>query len=171
MENKLAPQQAEWDREVAQLLAKVNLRANIYMGLGYGVYGLGSIAIMWFMRSNAGLATACVMFFFQLCVIYFGTKVVFPCIGGAFHVGLLANQKSMPAFTKLAQVASDDENSPLIKAIRDAALDIRTTGDTIRQEIAGLKDAMTKPIAPPFRKIVAPAPETKSAEPAEAHRP
>jgi hypothetical protein len=111
------------------------------------------------------------MYFFQMLVVYFGTMVIFPNISGAFKVGLLANRNSMPAFIKLAEVAGDGEKSPLIKAIRDAALDIRTTGDTIRQEIAGLKESMTKPIAAPFKKIVAPlSVETKSAEPAEAAR-
>jgi hypothetical protein len=146
--------------------------AIVYMMLGYIVYGLGSVAIMWFLRNQASLATAVVMFFFQLCVIYFGTKVIFPNIAGAFRVGLLANRNSMPAFIKLAEIAGDKEKSPLIEAINKAALDIRNTGDTIRNEIAGLKAAMTKPIASPLdkMKIVTPPPEVKSAEPAEAQR-
>jgi hypothetical protein len=171
MENQLQDQQQKWDADVAGILKGVRKVAVVYMLLGYVVYGLGSVAIMWFLRDHAAFATAIVMFFFQLCVIYFGTKVIFPNIAGAFRVGLLANRNSMPAFIKLAEIAGDKNNSPLIKAINDAALDIRNTGDTIRQEIAGLKEAMTKPIAPPFKKIVAPvAVETKSAEPAAAAR-
>lgn len=169
--NQLSDQQAIWDRDVAVILKKVKRVSLIYAALGYIVYGLGSVAIMYFMRAQAAMATAMVMFFFQLCVIYFGTVVIFPNIAGAFRIGLLANRNSMPAFIKLAEIAGDKENSPLIKAISDAALDIRTTGATIRQEIAGLKEALTKPIAPPFKKIMAPpAVETKSAEPAEVAR-
>lgn len=169
MENQLQDQQAAWDRDVDAILARVRRTATMYMMLGYVVYGMGSVAIMYFMRNQAALATAVVMFFFQLCVIYFGTKVIFPNIAGAFQVGLLANRSSMPAFIKLAEIGGDSDKSPLIKAIRDAALDIRTTGDTIRQEIAGLKETMVKPIVPPFKKIVAPPLETKSAEPAQVN--
>lgn len=166
--NELERAQAKWDKDVAAILGKVQTRANIYMWLGYVVYGMGSVLIMILMRNQAALATAVVMFFFQLCVIYFGTRVIFPNIAGAFQVGLLANRNSMPAFIRLAQVAGDGENSPLIKAINQAALDIRTTGDTIRQEIAGLKDMYARPIVPPARKIVAPpVTEIKSAEPAQ----
>jgi len=166
--NELASEQAKWDRDVSAILKKVQFRGTVYMMLGYIVYGLGSVAIMWFMRSQAALATAMVMFFFQLCVIYFGCKVIFPNIAGAFQVGLLANRNSMPAFIKLAEVAGDQDNSPLIKSIKQAGLDIKATGDTIRQEIAGLREAMVKPIAPPFKKIVPPPiAETKSAEPAQ----
>lgn len=167
--NELAPEQAKWDRDVAAILKKVQFKGTVYMMLGYVVYGLGSVGIMLAMKDQAAMATAVVMFFFQLCVIYFGTKVIFPNIAGAFQVGLLANRNSMPAFIKLAEVAGDGKNSPLIKSIEKAGLDIQATGDTIRQEIAGLKDAMTKPIAPPFKKLVAPPiTETKSAEPAQA---
>lgn len=169
--NQLHEAQVSWDADVDKIVRGVKRISIIYALLGYVVYGLGSVAIMYFMRAQAAMATAMVMFFFQLCVIYFGTVVLFPNIAGAFRVGLLANRNSMPAFIKLAEVAGDHEKSPLIKAIRDAALDIRNTGDTIRQEIAGLKDAMTKPIAPPFKKIVAPpSVETKSAEPAETRQ-
>lgn len=170
MENQLQDQRAVWDADVEAILKKVKRVSMIYAALGYIVYGLGSVAIMYFMRAQAAMATAMVMFFFQLCVIYFGTVVIFPNIAGAFRVGLLANRNSMPAFIKLAEVAGDGEKSPLIKAIRDAALDIRTTGDTIRQEIAGLRESMTKPIASPLdrKKIVAPPLEVvPSAEPAK----
>lgn len=51
---------------------------------------------------------------------------------------------------------------------RVIALDIQKSGDTIRQEIAGLKEALTKPIKPPATRIVAPPLETKSAEPVES---
>jgi hypothetical protein len=167
MENQLQDQQAVWDADVEKIIRGVKRVSITYAILGYVVYGLGSVAIMYFMRAQAAMATAMVMFFFQLCVIYFGTVVLFPNIAGAFRVGLLANRNSMPAFIKLAEVAGDHEKSPLIKAIRDAALDIRNTGDTIRQEIAGLKESMTKPIVSPLKKIVAPPLETKSAEPAD----
>ena len=158
-----------WDREVAATLKKVKRTGRIYLVLGWGLYGLGSLAIMYFMRNQPALATAAVMYFFQILVVYFGTMVIFPNISGAFQVGLLANRNSMPAFIKLAEIAGDKEKSPLIEAINKAALDIRTTGDTIRNEIAGLKEAMTKPIAPSFKKIVAPPLETKSAEPAQVN--
>lgn len=168
MENQLKDQQQIWDNDVADILSRVKRAATVYMLLGYIVYGLGSVAIMWFLRNQPAFATAVVMFFFQLCVIYFSTKIIFPNISGAFRVGLLANRNSMPAFIKLAEIAGDREKSPLIEAINKAALDIQKAGDTIRQEIAGLRESMTKPITPPFKKLVAPpSVETKSAEPAK----
>lgn len=42
---------------------------------------------------------------------------------------------------------------PLAKRL---ALDIREAGDTIRDEVAELRKALTRPIVPPSRKIVAP---------------
>lgn len=99
--------QAQWDQKVEKILKNVRGKASLFMWLGYGVYGLGSIAIMYFMRDQPGLATAVVMFFFQLCVIYFGTRQIFPCIAGGFWLGIEANRDSVPAFSELAKISKD----------------------------------------------------------------
>lgn len=142
-----------WDQEVEAILAQIRKEAKTYMGLGFGVYGLGSVAIMYFMRANPGLATAAVMFFFQLCVIYFCTRVIFPCISGAFRVGLLANRKSMPSFEKLAEVTGDPDKSPVVQRLERAALDIKDEGVKIRGELTRMADAFTKPITPPPPRV------------------
>jgi hypothetical protein len=138
-----------WDEEVEEILAQIRSEAKTYMVLGFGIYGLGSVAIMYFMRANPGLATATVMFFFQLCVIYFATRVIFPCISGAFRVGLLANRKSMPSFEKLAEVTGDPERSPVVLRIERAILDMKEEGVKIRSELSKMVDVFTTPIKPP----------------------
>jgi hypothetical protein len=138
-----------WPEEVREITQAVQRRGSVYLTLGLGIYGLGSILILYFMRNIPNLATAVVMFFFQLCVIYFATKVIYPCIGGGFWLSIAANRDSVPAFKRLAE-------QDIKASLEKASLDIQKAGDTIRNEVAELRKALTKPIVPPSRKIVAP---------------
>jgi len=146
----------DWDVKVDSCLKKISREANIYLVLGLVLYGGGSALIIHFLRAQPLLVTLVVMYFFQILVIIFGTRIIFPCIAGAFKVGLLANRESMPTFEKLAEVASDDEKSILVRELRKVSLDFRAVGDSIREEVAGLREALTKPIKPLVRTIVAP---------------
>lgn len=138
-----------WPEEVREIVGAIQRRGTTYLLLGFGIYGIGSLLIMYFMRNQPALATAAVMFFFQLCVIYFATKVIYPCIGGGFWMAIAANRDSVPAFKKLA--AQDIKGS-----LEKASLDIQKAGDTIRNEVAELRKALTKPIVAPARKIEPP---------------
>ena len=143
-----------WPSEVGEILSAINKRASFYMWLGYGVYGLGSIAIMFLMRNHATLATAMVMFFFQLCVIFFGTKVMYQNIGGAFWLSIAANRDAVPTFKAIAT-----QSRELGDTLKQAALDIRTAGDRIQNEVAALRVALTAPIKPPAPLLKAPLKE------------
>jgi hypothetical protein len=146
----------EWDVKVDGILKKINRQANVYFSLGMLLYGGGSILLMVLLQDKPMLLTLVVMFFFQLCVMFFGTKVIFPCISGAFRVGLLANRESMPIFEKLGEVAADPEKSPVVQRLERAALDIRDEGAKIRSELTRMADAFTKPIAPPPPRVRVP---------------
>lgn len=128
---------------------------------------------------------------FQSLLICAWTWFMFPYIRVTLQMmlyGVELNEKTASFFSK-------PEDSPLVQYIekqlkavgveqekrqkefvddlerrgRAIGLDIQKSGDTIRQEIAGLKEALVKPIAPPFKKIVAAPLETKSAEPAQVN--
>lgn len=135
---------SEWDRKVADTLKRVSRTATIYTILGIGVYGGGSIGLILWLHDNPMLLTLVVMFFFQLCLIYFGTQAIFKCIAGGFHVGLLANRETVPVFDKM-RVSLEDAREQLERT----ALDIRESGDRIHEEVRGLREAFTKPITPP----------------------
>lgn len=101
-----------WQLRVDEILAKTQARARRLMWLGFIVYGLGSAAILWFMRNAPALATASIMFFFQLLVIYMATREIFPCISGSFKLAIEANRDAVPAFEELGD---------LVREVRQAA--------------------------------------------------
>jgi hypothetical protein len=94
------------------------------MTLGYVVYGGGTALMLIFIPDKA-LATVLVMFFFQLMVLYFGTKEMYPAIQGAFRTALEANRDSVPLFESLAagvnRLETDPANHPLVKEVGDRA--------------------------------------------------
>lgn len=104
-----ASQRQNWDSKVAVVLAKIGRISRIYLVVGLVAYGGGSAFIFWLLRNNPnpGIPTAAVMFYFQILVIIFATMVLYPCIGGAFRVGLLANRESMPAFNEMNGLIKD----------------------------------------------------------------
>lgn len=115
-------QKIEWDVRVEKILKSVRRRGTILMMLGYTVYGGGSVMLLTMVKDKS-LATVMVMFFFQLMVLYFGTKEMFPAIQGAFRVGIEANRDSVPLFEKLAEgvhrLETDPANHPLVKEFED----------------------------------------------------
>jgi len=115
---------ADWDSRVHEILKTVRRRGLILMLLGYVVYGGGSIFMMYFIKDKS-LATVAVMFFFQLMVIYFGTKEMFPAIQGAFKTSLEATRDSVPLFEKLAngveRLETDPGNHPLVQEVANRA--------------------------------------------------
>lgn len=137
-----------WDEKVDSCLKGVYREASILMWLGFIVYGGGSACILWAMHRNPTLATAVVMFFFQLLVIFFGTRKLYPCISGAFRVGLLANRDSIPTFDRLGKVVDKVE----VK-LDDPALDFRAEAGKIRDELTEIRKALTKPVSQPMQKI------------------
>jgi len=109
-----------WDLRVKEILRSVRRRGTMLMLLGYVIYGGGTAALLIFMKDKA-LATVLVMFFFQLMVLYFGTREMFPAIQGAFRIGLEANRDSVPLFEKMAdgvhRLETDPGNHPLVQEI------------------------------------------------------
>lgn len=101
------PQHQDWDAKVGAVLARIRRASLIYLTLGLVIYGCGSAIIFMSLKDNPGLATAVVMYFFQILVVIFSTTVLYPCIGGGFHVGLLANRESMPAFQELGDLIKE----------------------------------------------------------------
>lgn len=118
------PSKAPWDVRVQGILTSVRRRGAVLMTLGYVVYGGGSAAILTFVPDKA-LATVLVMFFFQLLVLYFGTREMYPAIQGAFRTALEANRDSVPLFESLAsgvqRLESDPANHPLVQQIGERA--------------------------------------------------
>ena len=149
----------EWDVRVQTILKSVRKRATALMLLGYFVYGGGSAAILYFIKDK-GFATVLVMYFFQLMVLYFGTKEMYPAIQGAFRVGIEANRDSVPIFEKLAdsvhKLESEPQNHPLVKEVETKirqALDekIMPVVDTW----ARIGERLEKKTIPDFEKMVA----------------
>jgi len=136
--------QAEWDRKVNETLAGVFRVSTIYMVLGLLIYGGGSGILIYLLREQPLLVTLVVMYFFQLLVIIFGTRILFPNISGAFRVGLLANRDTVPVFTEMKDTLRRAD-----ERMEKASLDIRETGDKIHQEVKRLADSMDRPIRPP----------------------
>lgn len=153
-----------WNDEVQSIIASVNRKSMAYLIAGYGIYGVGSVIIMVLMRNQPAMATAVIMFFFQLCVIYFGTRAIFPCISGGFWLSIAANRDSVPTFKRLADAVErleqkPDEN-PLVKRFEErmdkATLDFTDELGKLRNEVKRMADGFVKPIVSPIRKIVAP---------------
>lgn len=117
-------QKQDWDVRVEAILKSVRRRGLILMLLGYAIYGVGSIFMLTYIKDKS-LATVLVMFFFQLMVIYFGTKEMFPAIQGAFKTSLEATRDSVPLFEKLAngieRLETDPENHPLVQEVGNRA--------------------------------------------------
>ena len=109
-----------WDAKVQKTLSSVHREASILMWLGFIVYGAGSAAILVFVK-NPGMATATVMYLFQLLVLFFGTRKMYPAIAGGFRIGLDANRSSMPLFEKtsaaIERLETDPESHPVVKAV------------------------------------------------------
>lgn len=109
-----------WDVRVQGILKSVNRRATILMTLGYLVYGCGGVAILVFIPDKPFAGLVC-MFFFQLLILYFGSKEMYPCIAGGFKAGLEANRDSVPLFEKIAKgvddLEKDPENHPVVQAV------------------------------------------------------
>lgn len=148
----------EWDVRVQTILKSVRRRAMCLMLLGYLVYGGGSAVILYAVRDKA-LATVLVMYFFQLLVLYFGTREMFPAIQGAFRVGIEANRDSVPLFEQLAgavhRLESDPSNHPIVKEIEGK---IR---QAVEEKIvpvidtwARIGDRLEKKTIPEFEKMV-----------------
>lgn len=137
-----------WDEKVNAILHRVNRLATIYFTLGIITYGLGSTVLMIVLWSNPGIAGLAVMMLFQLMVLYFGSKVMFPCFSGAFQVGLLANRDTVPVFREMQESLEDAKGE-----MTQTAIDIRASGDKIHGEVKRLADSFTKKIEPPKRRI------------------
>lgn len=142
-----------WDAKVESCLRRIRREANVYLILGLTLYGGGSGLIIYLLRNQPLLVTLVVMYFFQILVIVFGTRIIFPCIAGAFRVGLLANRESMPAFEKLSEVASGGESSPIVRELRQVSLDFRSAADRIQSEISRLREALMRPIVPRVKAL------------------
>jgi hypothetical protein len=128
------------------------------MLLGYAVYGGGSALILYAVKDK-GFATVLVMYFFQLMVLYFGTKEMYPAIQGAFRVGIEANRDSVPIFEKLAdsvhKLESEPQNHPLVKEVETKvrqALDERIM--PVVDTWARIGERLEKKTIPEFEKMV-----------------
>jgi len=150
---------ADWDARVSEILKSVRKRGLVLMLLGYVVYGGGSLALMTFVKDKT-LATVAVMFFFQLCVIYFGTKEMFPAIQGAFKTSLEATRDSVPLFEKLAngvdRLETDPGNHPLVKELEEKvrkAVDEKIT--PVVDTWARIGKRLEEKTIPEFEKMVA----------------
>lgn len=111
MSNPDSVKKPGWDVRVQQILASVRRRARNLMLLGYFIYGGGTAALLYFIPDKT-LATVLVMFFFQLLVLYFGTREMYPAIQGGFRTSLEATRDSVPVFEKIAEGVSQLENDP-----------------------------------------------------------
>jgi hypothetical protein len=100
-----------WDTRIQAIIKSVNRRGTILMTLGYLVYGCGGTAIF-ILVADKTLAGVMCMFFFQLLILYFTSKEMYPCIAGGFRAGLEANRDSVPLFEKIAKGVDDLEKNP-----------------------------------------------------------
>jgi hypothetical protein len=159
------PVRRHWDVRVEEILKSVRRRGTVLMLLGYGVYGGGSAAILTYVHDKA-LATVLVMYFFQLMVLYFGTKEMYPAIQGAFRTALEANRDSVPLFETLAdgvnRLQSDPANHPLVKTIGDRAEKlINEKLMPVVDAWARIGDRLEKVTIPQFEKMIAQCGDTE----------
>lgn len=98
---------APWDLRVARIMLAVNKEASLLMWLGYSVYGIGSVVLMYLLRKEPALATVAVMFFFQLLVIFMGTRKMYPKLSASVLLMLEANRDAVPAFEELGDLVRD----------------------------------------------------------------
>lgn len=146
-----------WDERVASIERTVGRQANRYMTLGYVVYGLGSLVLIYLLRKEPFLVTLVVMYFFQLCLIYFGTQAIYRHIALATRSSIEASRDSVPAMEELSRAIGEirTEKDSFRQEVRQASLDIRDEGARIREEIRRLSDVFTTPIKPlPPRQTV-----------------
>lgn len=154
-----------WDVRVQAILKSVRRRGTILMVLGYVVYGGGSTLLLTFVADKA-LATVLVMFFFQLLVLYFGTREMYPAIQGAFRTALEANRDSVPLFESLAssvnRLDSDPANHPLVKDLGDRAdRIIREKLMPVVDTWARIGERLEKTTIPQFEKMIAQCADTE----------
>jgi len=154
-----------WDRKVEKTLDSVHREAKALMWLGFVVYGVGSAAILYTMQSQPGLATAAVMYLFQLLVLFFGTRKMYPAISGGFRIGLEANRSSMPLFEKasnaIENLEKNPESHPALKTVSariDAALDAKISPVIERWNRIG--ERVEKVLLPKLEKAIEDASES-----------
>jgi len=163
--NQPKVEKPHWDDRVQTILKSVRRRGLTLMLLGYAVYGGGSIVMLTFIKDKA-LATVSVMFFFQLMVIYFGTKEMFPAIQGAFRVGIEANRDSVPMFESVAQAVnrleSDPANHPLVKQVEERLERlVKEKVEPVVNTWARIGDRLEKVTIPNFEKMIAQCGDTE----------
>lgn len=125
---------ADWDARVARIVAESQKRGTFYLMLGYAVYGGGSAIIFAFLWKNPTIATAFVMFLFQLCVMYFGTKVMYPRFDGMFWITIEGNRDTVPTFEKLARTAEDADVKAFVNEGREAFKELKAAASGTKLE-------------------------------------
>lgn len=129
-----------WNDRISAILKSVSRRAVFYCLLGLGLYVPGSVALLVFIPDKAA-ATLCVMMYFQALAIVFTTIVMYPCIGGAFKVGLEANRDMFSALERLQRIAESGDH-PTVRKLEDVALQVAADMKAVRVAI----EERTKPV-------------------------
>lgn len=129
----------EWNARVARIIADSQRRGSFYLVLGYAVYGGGSAVILAFLWHTPAIATALIMFLFQVCVMYFGTKVMFPRFDGMFWITIEGNRDSVPAFEKIARTAEDTDIKAFVKEGRAAFADMSRAAASSSETLVSMK--------------------------------
>lgn len=122
----------DWDAKVERIVRTANRRGAQLFWLGLGIYGTGSAIIFSFLWKNPTIATAFVMFLFQLCMMFFGTKKMYPKFDGAFWLQIEANRDAVPTFAKLAQAVSEAEKEAVLPNLTKSVKDLK-------ESVSGLK--------------------------------
>jgi len=152
-----------WNDRIEEILLQVYRRAVFYCFLGLGLYVPGSVALLVFIPDKAA-ATLCVMMYFQALAIVFTTVVMYPCIGGAFKVGLEANRDMFGALERLQRIAETGDH-PTVKKIEDAAVGAAADMKAVRAAIEKRLEPLPVHRRPPENGTAAEVVEESPREP------
>ncbi len=95
-----------WDERVKRIKAKTAREAALLMWLGFGFYGSAGIAIF-VIFGDRPLAGYLVMFLFQLCVLWFGTRKMYNRFSTSVELGIEAGRDASASYDSLNSAAKD----------------------------------------------------------------
>lgn len=95
-----------WDERVRDIQLRTGRKAATLMWAGFGVYGTSGISIF-IIFGDRPMAGYLVMFFFQLCVLWFGTRRMYQKFATSTELMIEAGRDSEDSQRNLSSAAED----------------------------------------------------------------
>ena len=118
-------EQKSWNDRVKDIVRASNRRGAALFWLGFCVYGGGSTIILALLWRNPTIATALVMFLFQLCIMFFGTMKMYPKFDGGFWLQIEANRDTVPTFETISDTVKKFDKEKTVEVLQTTLAEVR----------------------------------------------